>query len=190
MQDACLFCLFLTKKPLLLRMKGQFWKHTSHLSLAPLFPVLFPCRTQVRKLLLHQGRKKLPGGREASPFDLGPPLFPFPASSTTPTSAHRLQVEHAVLGFLQQRYKLGGEEPQALLVPAAAIAAVAAAAAGTPAAVQAAAAARNHLGQRCRGHAASLQPPRPVGFPRQRRPHVALADCLLSSPAASEHSWP
>lgn len=44
----------------------------------------------------------------------GPEVCPIPASR-----AHRLEIQDAVLGLLQQRHKLGGEQPQALLVPAA-----------------------------------------------------------------------
>lgn len=40
-----------------------------------------------------------------------------------PAAPHQLQVQHAVLGLLQQRHELGGEQPQALLVPTAASAA-------------------------------------------------------------------
>lgn len=42
------------------------------------------------------------------------------ASPPIPAPAHRFEIQDAVLRLLQQRHELGGEQPQALLVPAAA----------------------------------------------------------------------
>lgn len=61
-------------------------------------------------------------GPRPAPPPLPAALAPAPRPSTpspAPRRAHRLEVQHAILRLLQQRHELGGEQPQALLVPAA-----------------------------------------------------------------------